>query len=105
MTDSTRRRFMAQTGALAGAAFFGGAAPLAHGARGTLGFSSAIELAGKVRSREISAVELTRYFIDRIERYDGKLNAVVVRDFEGALKAAAAADAKRHAAQAAGRCV
>ena len=59
---------------------------------GTLGFKSAIELARMIREKTISSVELTRYFIGRIERFDGALNAVVVRDFERALAAAAAAD-------------
>lgn len=46
-----------------------------------------------LRAGEISSVELTNYYIDRIERYDGEINAVVVRDFERALLAAAEADA------------
>ena len=58
-----------------------------------LAFRSAMDLAGLVRSGEISSVELTRHFIDRIERLDGDINAVVVRTFERALEDAAAADA------------
>jgi len=58
----------------------------------TLAFDSAIELARKIRDKEISSRELTDYYIDRIERYDGALNAVVVRDFERARQAADAAD-------------
>ncbi|MFU8816849.1 MAG: amidase [Pseudomonadales bacterium] len=58
----------------------------------TLAFDSAIELARKIREREISSRELTDYYIDRIERYDGALNAVVVRDFDRARQAADAAD-------------
>lgn len=57
-----------------------------------LGFRSAVELALEVRERRIGAKELTEYFIDRIERFDGELNAVVVRDFERALDAAEALD-------------
>ncbi|MBD5633333.1 MAG: amidase, partial [Candidatus Eremiobacteraeota bacterium] len=44
-------------------------------------------------ARRVSAVELTEHAIARIERFDGKLNAVVVRDFERARVAAADADA------------
>ncbi len=47
-------------------------------------FLSARALAGMVRKRRIGCVELLDHFIDRVERLDGKLNAVVVRDFERA---------------------
>ena len=57
-----------------------------------LGFLSAVELAGKLRRKEVGVEELARYFIKRIEQYDGKVNAVVVRDFERALAAANDAD-------------
>ena len=56
-------------------------------------FRPATELAGFVRTGTISSVELTRYFIERIERFDGDINAVVVRTFDRALEDAAAADA------------
>ena len=58
-----------------------------------LAFRPAMELAELVRSGAISSVELTRHCIGRIERYDGDINAVVVRTFERALEDAAAADA------------
>lgn len=57
-----------------------------------LSFCSAGELAGRIRAREIGSLELTEHYIDRIERLDGDVNAVVVRDFERARKAARAAD-------------
>jgi amidase len=59
----------------------------------TMAFESAVELARKIRAREVSSRELTDHFIERIERYDGAVNAVVVRDFAGARAAADAADA------------
>jgi len=59
----------------------------------TPGFESAIELARRIRDKEISSLELADYFIGRIERFDSALNAVVVRDFERARAAARAADA------------
>lgn len=62
--------------------------------RGTLGFASAVELARMIREKELGAVELTRYFIQRIERLDPSIHAVVVRDFDRALAAAARADAE-----------
>jgi amidase len=61
-------------------------------AAGALGFKSAVELARMIREKEIGSLELTQYFIRRIERFDGAVNAVVVRDFERALDAARRAD-------------
>ena len=55
-------------------------------------FLGASELARKIRDREISSLELTDHYINRIEQLDGSINAVVVRDFDRALSAAAKAD-------------
>ena len=49
-----------------------------------IAFSGASELAALVRDRKIGCLELVDHFIARIERLDGRLNAVVVRDFEKA---------------------
>lgn len=54
----------------------------------TIAFSSASALAKLVRDREIGCLELTDLYIERIERLDARLNAVVVRDFERAREAA-----------------
>jgi amidase len=51
-------------------------------------FRSAIELAGLVRSGEVSARELVEASLRRIEEVDGELNAWVLVDAEGALAAA-----------------
>jgi amidase len=59
---------------------------------GELAFSSATELAGLIQQKHISSFELTQYYIERIERFDEALNAVVVRDFERALHAARLSD-------------
>jgi len=56
-------------------------------------FSTVRELTAALASRRISATELTNQAIARIEALDGKLNAVVVRDFDNARAAAAKADA------------
>ena len=45
-----------------------------------------IDLASKIRNREISPAEAIQASIDRIEALDGELNAVVTRRFERALK-------------------
>jgi len=55
-------------------------------------FSSATELVAALRGGRVSAADLTELYIRRIERYDGQLNAVVVRDFERARQQARAAD-------------
>ena len=44
-------------------------------------------------ARKVSAIELLERAIGRIEKFDGKLNAVVICDFERALEAARQADA------------
>jgi len=68
-----------------------------------IAFSGATELAAAIGSGQVSSVELTDHYIARIERYDGELNAVVVRDFDRAREAAAAADAALTKAKAEGR--
>jgi amidase len=55
-------------------------------------FKSAVGLSNALAARKVSAVELARDTIDRIERHDGKINAICVRDFERGLDAARAAD-------------
>src|SRR5687767_8192665 len=46
--------------------------------------ASAKELASAVRTKSVSALELTDAAIARIEALDGPINAVVVRDFDRA---------------------
>ena len=58
-----------------------------------LSYGTATELVQALQARKISALELTDYVIARIEKLDGKLNAVVVRDFERGRATAKAADA------------
>ncbi len=56
-------------------------------------FKTAVELSSALAAKQVSAVELAQDAIDRIERHDGKINAICVRDFERGLDAARAADA------------
>ena len=58
-----------------------------------LNFATTKELTAALIGKKISALELADHFVARIEALDGKLNAVVVRDFERARAAAKAADA------------
>jgi aspartyl-tRNA(Asn)/glutamyl-tRNA(Gln) amidotransferase subunit A len=55
------------------------------------------QLAADLAARRVSATELTRHFLARVERFDGELNAFVTVTAEQALAQAAAAD-KRIAA-------
>ena len=55
-------------------------------------FKTATELSAALAARKISAVELAQDVIGRIERHDGKVNAICVRDFSRGLEAARAAD-------------
>jgi amidase len=68
-------------------------------------FKSARALRKALRARKVSALELARDAIAQIEAHDAKINAICVRDFERALKAARAQDraiAKRKAGPLAG---
>ncbi len=55
-------------------------------------FLPAWRLAELTRQREIGCLELLDHFIARVERLDGRLNAVAVRDFERARTCARALD-------------
>lgn len=57
-------------------------------------FLSAEQLAGLVRAREIGSLELLDHYITRVEQHDGRINAVVVRDFDRARARARALDSQ-----------
>ena len=61
-----------------------------------IGLLSTLELTGLIRQGDLSSRELTEHYIERIERLDPEINAVVTRDFEVALKESAIADEQRH---------
>lgn len=52
------------------------------------------ELSAMLTSGELSSVELTQHFLDRIKSYSASLNAIITVDEKGALAQAAAADGK-----------
>jgi len=56
---------------------------------------SAVDLVAAVRQGDVSAVQCTEAFLQRIERVDGRVNAFLKVDREGALARAAAIDARR----------
>lgn len=55
-------------------------------------FGSAVQLARAIRAGQVSSVEVLRAYLERVDRLDPELNAVVVDDRDRALKAARAAD-------------
>jgi len=59
-----------------------------------ISFSSAVELAAKIKSREISSEQLVQHFIQRIQDLNPKLNAIIATNFEDALVQAKEADKK-----------
>ncbi len=61
---------------------------------------SILELAAGLRGGEFSSVELTRYYLDRIERLDSRLNSYITVTPEQALQAAQAADERLRAGEA-----
>ena len=67
-----------------------------------IGLRSTVEQADLIRRGEISSRELTSHFIERIERLDDEINAVVTRDFETALAESDAADARQQKGQSLG---
>ena len=56
-------------------------------------FQTAVELTSALSGKKVSAVELAKDAIARIERHDAKINAICVRDFDRGLEAARTADA------------
>ena len=58
-----------------------------------LAFKSATELAGMIQAKEISALELLEHYLERVERFNPDLNAVIVLDVERARARAKEADA------------
>lgn len=57
-----------------------------------LAYFSVAELSELIKTRQISSLELTKLYLDRIRRYDGQLNAVITLTEDLALEQAARAD-------------
>ena len=58
-----------------------------------IAFLPAVELAARIRARQIGCLELLDHLLDRVDRHNPRLNAIVVRDVERARARAEAADA------------
>jgi len=87
--DPSRRAFIAAAGAVAASAVISARAAAGN----AIDYRTAGDLLKALANRRISSRELVDAAIARIEALDPKVNAVVVRDFDGARAAAAVADA------------
>jgi amidase len=91
-----RRGFLAGAAAVAGLGTVAqAAAPQASPPQTPAPYTTASDLLRMLAAREVSARELADAAISRIEALDGKISAVVVRDFDRARAAADAADGAR----------
>jgi aspartyl-tRNA(Asn)/glutamyl-tRNA(Gln) amidotransferase subunit A len=61
--------------------------------------STAVELLKQMKSGAISAEEVTRAYLDRIDRFEGRIKAFLHRDADKALEKARDVDARRHSGQ------
>ena len=88
-----RRDLLAGAAALAGAGLVRPAS--ARAAVADLDFASAVAAADAIRRGEVSSIELTTRMLDRIARFNPKLNAIVTVTADAALARAKAADEAR----------
>ncbi len=56
-------------------------------------FASATELARKIRAKEVGSAELLAFYLDRVDRFNPNLNAIIVQIRDEAMDRAQAADA------------
>jgi amidase len=89
----SRRTLIGAIGATAAAGALQPASAVAAAASSDLAYRTAGDLLKALADRQVSSRELVDAAIARIEALDTKINAVVVRDFDRAREAAAAADA------------
>jgi amidase len=86
----TRRELLISTAAYAGASV------LARGSSAgstDLDFASALDVAAAIKAKRVSSLDITRRMINRIDKYNPKLNAFVYRMWNQALARAREADA------------
>ena len=67
-----------------------------------LAFDSAVSLARKLRAKQISSVELLNFYFDRVDKFNGELNAVIWQIRDEAMEDAKRADAAIAAGEALG---
>jgi amidase len=82
-TCVTRREFLVQAGGLSGIAMMGSLGVRTHAAAESpdalpeLVSLNALELSHKIRSKQVSCVEVMKSYLAHIERYNPKVNAIV----------------------------
>ena len=74
-----RRDFMKAAGASALAGAVSSVAPAAAATADELCFSSAVDLAKLIQTRQVSAREVMTAHLQRIERFNPRLNAIVAK--------------------------
>ncbi len=92
-----RREFLARTACGVGAAWLGASADLFGFSPMTdneLAFASIEEIARLFRKRKLSPIELTKFMLDRIERFNSRLNAYITVSADLALVQAKEAEAE-----------
>src|SRR5207249_78077 len=89
----TRRSFLGGGLTVVGATVL--PARAARAAVADLDFASALEAARAIRRGDVSSVELTTRMLDRIARFDPKINAIVTLAGDAALARARASDEAR----------
>jgi amidase len=92
VTDPDRRAFLAAASAATAAGAIAAQPTQAGAAPAEMAYRRATDLVEALANKSVSSRELVDDAIARIEALDGKLNAVVVRDFAAARAAATAAD-------------
>ena len=70
-----------------------------------LAFESALSLAEKIRHKEISAVELLEFYLQRVEQYNPALNAIIFTQIEKARQQAEGGMPSWPEARTGGRCM
>jgi len=55
-------------------------------------YNCTVDLANAIKSRKIQSIELLELYIERMQRYNPKINAIVATDLENARERALAAD-------------
>src|SRR5438045_7759315 len=91
--EPTRRSFLAGVGVATAASALPLGRAIAANDPGGPAYRTPTELLKALADRKVSSRELVDAAIGRIEALDGKINAIVVRDFDRARAAADAADA------------
>ena len=90
--DLSRRSLISGSLVLLGSALLTPGLSEAAPAASDLDFASALAAARAIRAREVSSLELTEHVLDRISRFNPRINAIVTQTADAALARAREAD-------------